>query len=117
MKSVFSKIAKIGEEVRQAQHVEFAVGDKALEAKINAELDKPITVAMNGYDMVMKAKQNFARSISQYQTLIAKFEKEMNAYPTNSPGYVAYKNGLVKAKDAKKSVENFAKLADRFPTF
>lgn len=117
MKHIFSKIAKIGEEVREAQLVEFAVGDRALEGKVFAEVDKAYDIADRGYDMVMKSKQSFQKSILQHKALIAKFQKEMNAFPANSPGATAYKKGIERAKASMKSVEQFVKLADRFPTF
>jgi len=117
MKHIFSKIAKIGEEVREAQQVELAKGDAPTESQINGDLNKAFQAASSGYDMVMKAKSGFQKSILQYKTLISKYEKEMQAWPDRSPAQVTYKKAIEKAKAGMKEVEGLQKLADRFPTF
>ena len=113
-KHIFAQIAKIGEEVRAAEAIKVELFD-AREAAVDRA--KAFNAASAGYDMVMKAKVNFQKTMYACDSYITKYFKELSKFPPNSPNAVALKNAIEDMRGAKKEAENLLALAKRFPTF
>ena len=117
-KHIFSKIAKIGEEVREIQLSQELINVELFDAKqASADRNKAFTAAGAGYDMIQKAKANFQKSIFACDAYISKYFKEMQKWPKDSPTAKAYKKAIDDMKQTKKDAENLLTLTKKIPTF
>jgi hypothetical protein len=114
MKHIFSKIAKIGEEVRAAEPMKVEFFD-AKEAA--ADRDKAGNGSYAAYQMIQKAKASVQKSIFACDAYISKYVKELDKWPTNSPNAIAYKKAIDAMKAQKKSDMDFLAMIKKIPTF
>jgi methylthioribose-1-phosphate isomerase len=113
-KHIFSKIAKIGEEVRSAEPMKVELFD-AKEAAVDR--DKAANGAYAAYQMIQKAKTSAEKSIFAADSYISKYVKELQKWPTNSPTAIAYKKAIDAMKVQKKQHMDFLALIKKFPTY